>query len=487
MVETPAAPPNIRLGALLSVVGLLAVVEFTSGVLQGYYIPMLTDIARHLGIHDADVNWFEGGQLMLAVIAVPVFAKLADIYGPKRMLVWSAGLTAAASLVLPFTDSFWVFLIGWTLQGFYTVWLPLNIAIMWARTRGREGATVLTARAAGLLVAALELGAISGALIGGRLVDSLPLWITLLIPAMLVVVCALVIAFGVEDVPGQAPGGLDVVGISFLAISLIAFTGGLSLLRLNGAGSLLAWLVIVAGVALFVPFARWELRQEEPLIDVRMFTDKSLFPVFLTAGLFGVSVLGAQAPLSTFARTDPAEAGYGLGASGSTTSLFVGLYLVGMIVGALAYPLFARLTSPRLTLLAAAILVGVGYLLFGPFHGSFANIATNMSLVGIGSGALVAALPSAAAAAAPRTRTAMATGMTNTTKTLGGAIASAVFTLALMQGTAGSSSTAASFSGYMTVWVICGVTALIAAVALLFVPKDAFTDRSAGLLDRPVP
>jgi len=46
-----------RLGQLVPIVGFLAFVEFTSGVLQGYYTPMLTDIARHLRIHDADVNW----------------------------------------------------------------------------------------------------------------------------------------------------------------------------------------------------------------------------------------------------------------------------------------------------------------------------------------------------------------------------------------------------------------------------------------------
>ncbi|MDN4491598.1 hypothetical protein QQX13_12210 [Demequina sp. SYSU T00068] len=41
------------------IVGALVVVEASSGVIQGYYTPLLTDIARHLGIHDADVNWFE--------------------------------------------------------------------------------------------------------------------------------------------------------------------------------------------------------------------------------------------------------------------------------------------------------------------------------------------------------------------------------------------------------------------------------------------
>jgi hypothetical protein len=29
------------------------------------------------------------------------------------------------------------------------------------------------------------------------------------------------------------------------------------------------------------------------------------------------------------------------------------------------------------------------------------------------------------------------------------------------------------------VWIVCGVTALVAAVLLVFVPKTAFTDRPA--------
>ncbi|OZB89719.1 MAG: MFS transporter, partial [Microbacterium sp. 14-71-5] len=91
------------LGTLVAVVGFLAFVEFTSGVLQGYYTPMLSDIARHLGIHDADVNWFEGAQLMLSALVVPAFAKLGDMIGRKRMLLISTAITAVAAFVLPFT------------------------------------------------------------------------------------------------------------------------------------------------------------------------------------------------------------------------------------------------------------------------------------------------------------------------------------------------------------------------------------------------
>ena len=75
------------------------------------------------------------------------------------------------------------------------------------------------------------------------------------------------------------------------------------------------WLVLVLGVLSLWPFVRVELGIEEPLIDVRLLATSAQWPVQLTAFLFGMSVLGAQIPLSTFARTDPEVAGYGLGAS----------------------------------------------------------------------------------------------------------------------------------------------------------------------------
>ncbi|MDQ0644411.1 MFS transporter [Microbacterium murale] len=476
-------PRSVSLSALAAVVGFLAFVEFTSGVLQGYYTPMLSDIARHLQIHDADVNWFEGTQLMLSALVVPAFAKLGDMVGHKRMLLISTALTAVAALALPFTDSFWVFLVAWTLMGFYVVWLPLEIALIWSRSRKMEGRSILTARAAGLLVAALEAGAIGGALIGGALIDVLPLTIVLLIPALLVIVCFFVILFGVKESPDSTGGVLDMVGLVLISIALICFTGGLSMLRLDGGlVNPWSWIVVALGLLLVVPFALWELRHDDPLIDVRMFRSPALWPVFVTAGLFGVSVLGAQAPLSTFARTDPSVYGYGLGTTGFATSLIIGIYLIGMITGALLYSKIARLTTPRLTLIGAALLVGIGFSMFLPFHDSYAQVITNMVIVGLGSGALVAALPAAAASAAPATQTGVATGLTNSVKTVGGAIASCIFGIALLHGFAatasGAEGTAGSLEGYMIVWIVCGATALAAAVLLLFVPKNSFTDHA---------
>jgi len=102
----------------------------------------------------------------------------------------------------------------------------------------------------------------------------------------------------------------------------------------------------------------------------------------------------------------------------------------------------------------------------------------NMAIAGIGSGALVAALPAAAAAAAPADRTGFVTGMTNTTKTIGGAIASSIFAIALAStgSIADLKAGHAPLSGYLTVWAVCSVTALVAAASLLVVPKGAFAD-----------
>lgn len=191
-------------------------------------------------------------------------------------------------------------------------------------------------------------------------------------------------------------------------------------------------------------------------------------------------MLGAQVPLSTFARTDPSAVGYGLGLTAGTVSYIIGAYVLSLAIGALLLPVVSRLLSPRLALVVAAAFVAVGYLLFLPFHDTLVQTLTNMVVAGLGSGLLVAALPSAAAAAAPEARSGMATGLTNATKTVGGSIASAVFGVALFQGVSAAAveagQTAAPLSGYLVVWTLCGVMAAICALVLLVgVPKDAFT------------
>ena len=379
---------------------------------------------------------------------------------------------------MAFAPTFGTFLVAWAIQGFYVVWLPLEISIIHRRTADTGAQTRLTRRAAGFLVAALEMGVILGAATSGALVTSMQMTLLLTIPAIAVTVCLVVIWFGVAPSPPVHTGRLDLKGFGLVTLAIGLVMAGLILVRIQGPGTPLPWLVLVLGVVAFWPFARFELSLEEPLIDVRLLSTAAQWPVQLTAFLFGMSVLGAQIPLSTFARTDPEVVGYGLGASAGFVTVLIVVYVLSLVAGALLLPIAGRAVGTKRAMLVAALLVAIGYGLFIPFHTTTAQALLNMAIAGLGSGALVAALPAAAAAAAPADRTGFATGMTNTTKTIGGAIASSIFAIALTS--AGSIADVkaghAPLSGYLVVWAICSLTALVAAISLFVVPKDAFAD-----------
>ncbi|WP_277500645.1 MFS transporter [Nocardioides sp. ChNu-99] len=478
-----AARPGARAGApsgtsplvpgLWAIVGFLVAVELASGVLQGYYTPIFSDIADHLGIPEGDVNWFEAAQLMVSALAVPLLARLGDLWGHRNVLLVSTAVTALGSWMLAFSPGFWTFLVGWALQGAYVVWLPVEVAIIHRRTSATREQDRLTRRAAAVLVAALEAGVIVGALTSGALVEATSMPVLLALPAVAVTLCFVVIWFGIERDPGVATGGYDFRGLGLLTVVLGLVMAGLVVVRLEGVGSPWPWLLLLAGAAFLGLLVRVEAATPEPLVDVRLLATPGQWPVQLTAFLFGMSVLGAQIPLSTFARADPEEVGYGLGVDAATVSTFVGVYVVTMLVGALLLPLATRLLGPRGAMVGGLLLVALGYGLFLPLHGSVTEMLTNLGIAGLGSGLLVAALPAAAAAAAPPDRTGFATGMTNATKTVGGAIASAVFAIALTA--TGSLDEpgvgAAPLSGYLTVWGLCSGSALLAALALLAVPR----------------
>jgi MFS family permease len=478
----PVPAPTLHLGRI---VGFLVCVEIASGILQGYYTPIFSDIADHLGIADADVNWFEAAQLIVSALVVPFLSRLGDLVGHKKVLLLSTGVTALGSWILAFAPSFTTFLIGWAIQGAYVVWLPLEVAIIHRRTAGSGRQALLTRRAAAILVGALETAVIIGALTSGALVESTSMTVLLMLPAIAVTACLFVIWFGIEDAPGESSGGIDYGGLALITSVLVLVMAGLIVIRLDGPGSLLAWLLILGGLLVMVPFVRYELAQEEPIIDVRLFASTAQWPVQLTAFLFGMSVLGAQIPLSTFARTDPEVAGYGLGADASFVSTLIGVYVLSLAVGAFTLPLTSRWLGARGALVLSCLLVALGYAMWLPMHDTTAQALTNMAVAGLGSGALVAALPAAAAAAAPPARTGFATGMTNATKTVGGAIASSIFAIALSSTGSLDDPTEghAPLSGYLTVWSVCAVAALVAALSLMVVPKDAFSDHAP----EPVP
>jgi hypothetical protein len=173
-------------------------------------------------------------------------------------------------------------------------------------------------------------------------------------------------------------------------------------------------------------------RGADPIVDVRLMRSPGQWPVQLTAFLFGMSVLGAQIPLSTFARTDPAVAGYGLGRRCEFVSILVGLYVVFLAIGAFTLPVTSRAARParRARIVRPARRAGVRPLASRSTTPPVRRWSTWPSPASARAHWSPRCRPPPRPRAPPE-RTAFATGMTNATKTVGGAIASAIFAIAL--------------------------------------------------------
>ncbi|MFI5958055.1 MFS transporter [Cryptosporangium sp. NPDC051539] len=471
---------------MAKVIGLLVFTELVYGILRGFYGPIIADIADHLGISDGEFNWFETTQHGMAALMVLAFSRLGDIRGHRQVLIWTTTLTALGSWILVFAPSFTTFLVGYALQGACAVWLPIEIAIIYRRTAGTEHQHRVSRHAAGFLVGAFYISIIVGAVFSGALAGAVPLPVVLSIPAVLATACIVVVRFGIEsDDPTAAGAGVDRVGLGLLAASLAAFLTGMVLLNLHGVASPLAWLLILACLVILIPFARYEARQSQPMIDVRLLKIRAQWPVQLAALLFGLAVLGAEIPIATYFRTDPAVVGYGLGVGAGFVSLGIATQVVFIAIGAVTSPFVAGLLGARRAVVAAAFVGALGFSLWLPFHDSPGQALVNLAITGLGSGAVMAAFPVLAASAAPADRTGFATGLTNAAKTIGGTIATAVFAIVLSAtgSLEGLTEGYAPLSGYLTVWSTCGTAALLAAFTLMLLPRSAGDDRTAG--DQP--
>ena len=106
MAGTRQPMRNPVVPGLTAIVGFLVCVELASGVLQGYYTPIFPQIADHLSIRDASVNWFEAAQLVVSALVVPVLAKLGDLVGHRKVLLLSTAVTAVASWAVAFAPTF---------------------------------------------------------------------------------------------------------------------------------------------------------------------------------------------------------------------------------------------------------------------------------------------------------------------------------------------------------------------------------------------
>jgi MFS family permease len=443
-----------------AVVGLLVLFEVMSGFLQGGVAPLLPDLGAEMNISDANLNWVISVQLLAAAVSVPAFGRLGDLYGHRRMLRVALACVAVGSVLVALAPNLTVLLAGRALLGPLAALLPLEIALV------RDRLPVeLARRAIARLVGALTLGGLLGGVITAGLHQVIgDARLTLLVPAVLAVLCVPVSFLAVPETSRLATGRLDLPGVAVLSASMVALLSGISLLT---SAFTVGAVLLLAGLLGFAGWIVLELGTPEPLVDLRALAGRTVAPFFLCSFVFGIVYFGSQAPDATFLAADRALTGYGFGFTALQISLVALPAAVMAVIGSTLTAVIAGRFGYRPTLVAAFLTIAVTFLAQALFHDALWQLLLFKLPVGLAAGVALGAMPTVIAETADPSRTGITTALYNNVKTLGGAVAGAVVA-AILAALVQKSGSTPTESAYVVGWVMCAVLCVGAAASALF-------------------
>lgn len=443
---------------IMAIVGFLAVSEVASGFLQAWYSPLLKILGQRLQADAAQLNWVGAAYLLSSVVCVPVLAKLGDLYGHKRMLIFALCAVVVGTAVTAFATSFTVFLFGRIVQGALGSILALEMAIIRERAGARSG------RGIGILVGCLGAGAAVGTLLSGLLGTFLDITLVLLVPGVLLLVSLALIAFTVPETEIRSEGSIDWKGAALLGAGLALILFAISNGKTWGWLSPAILAMIFGGLIAIVLFVRTERKARFPLIDIKLVTHGGVGFYLLLMLLFGAQFYGSAAVNAIFAASAPSKVGYGFGLDSLGVSLVLLPASVMLMVGAIIGDTVVRRLGQVPTLILANILVVVEYTIIMLQSHSFAAFLTAQFIGGLGIGLFVSLMPAIIVGLAPAHSSGIAGAMYNTSRTLSGAVGGAVFA-GIIASLFVPGTLIPAKEAFMVVWAICGgLSVLIIAI-----------------------
>ena len=264
--------------------------------------------------------WITSAYLLATTIVMPIYGKLGDVLGRRRLFLIAIALFTLASIGCAFAGDFWMFVTFRAMQGLGAGGLMiLSQAIIADIVPASERGKYL-----GPLGAVFGLSAIAGPLLGGFFVDNLT-WQWAFYINIPVGIAAFVIALFALTLPNKkATKRIDILGVIFLSAAttcLIFFTdfGGD---KDFGWSSPATWAWGVGLLAAVAGFIIAEARAEDPIIPLSLFRN----PVFVNATAIGLTLgLGMFAAIG-FVPTF-------LQMSSGTSAAASGLLMIPMMVG----------------------------------------------------------------------------------------------------------------------------------------------------------
>jgi EmrB/QacA subfamily drug resistance transporter len=353
-------------------------------------------------------SWVFSAFMVAATTTVPIFGKLSDLFGSRRVYAISVSVFLFGSLLCGLAQSMTQLIIFRAIQGLGAGGvLPLVFIIVGALFTYEQ-----RARIQGLFASVWGLSAIVGPLLGGFLVDHTTWhWVFYIniFPGMLAL--ALIWVFWNDDPrPVKPEIRIDYLGAGLLTAAIVVL-----LLGLFGVG-LGTWPLVLAAV-LFAALGYIELRASDPVVPIALFRDRLFAAASVQGMLAGCALFGSIAFIPLYVQV--------VLATSATTA------------GAMLMPLTlawvpASIISGRLLLYVGyrtLAIIGMVSLTVGAFlmtrigaHTAQASLIPNLVLMGIGMGMSIPAFLIAVQTSVSRAVLGAATSTIQFTRSIGGTI-----------------------------------------------------------------
>jgi DHA2 family multidrug resistance protein-like MFS transporter len=393
----------------------------------------------------AQLLWITDIYGFLLAGSLITMGTLGDRIGRRRLLLIGAAAFGAASILAAFSTSAELLIAARALLGVAGATLaPSTLSLLRSMFQDPRQRTLAIA----VWITSFSAGAAIGPLAGGVLLERF-WWGSVFLLA--VPVMALLLVVGPVLLPESRDpnaGRLDLgsAGMSLAAVLLVIW--GLKQLAQDGLG-LPPALSILAGLGVGVAFVRRQQTLADPLLDLRLFRSPAFSAALATNILDFFVAFAALLFIAQYLQLV-------LGLSPLQAGLWMLPSSLGFIVGSLLTPLLVRRARPAFVMAAGMVLAAVGFGLLTQLDGTGLAVLVIGSVVfSLGSAPMTTLATDLMVGTAPPERAGAASGISETSSELGGALGIAIL---------GSIGTAV-YRGQMTDAVPAAVPGAAAAAA----------------------
>ncbi len=390
-------------------VGLVAVIASMSGLNVA-----VQQISADLGASQSMLLWIINGYTMvLAALLLPIGA-VGDRWGRKPVLLAGLSVFAVASVVAALAGSAVVMLLARLVAGAGAAMImPVTLSVVTSSFPEEE-----RANAVGVWAGFAGAGGILGMFFSAAMVDYISWRWLFLMPIALCVISMVMTIANVDNSREVHEHSFDWGGgvCSTVAIGglVMAFHEGPE----NGWTYWLTVLGLVAAVVGLVAFIWLELRHEMPLLDVRLFSNRSLASGSTNLLIVFAVMFGLFFVLIQFLR-----AVLGYSALKAATGLLP-MALILMPLSSIA-PRLVRRTGTRLLLIVGTCVVALGLLASATIpsvSGGYVSVLPALLLIGLGMGLVMTPSTVAITESLPAEKQGVASALNDTVREVGGAL-----------------------------------------------------------------